>query len=87
MYKVELSRPAAKELETVFRADKKLYRRFVDALAAIAEEPEALGKPLHGGLKGLRSYRFGSYRILYQVLRARLIVVVVDLGHRREIYR
>ncbi len=45
------------------------------------------GKPLHGELKGLRSYRFGSYRILYEVRRGELLVIVIDLGHRREIYK
>ncbi|MEK7656689.1 MAG: type II toxin-antitoxin system RelE/ParE family toxin [Elusimicrobiota bacterium] len=37
--------------------------------------------------RGLRSYRLGSYRILYEVFHGKLPVIVVDLGHRREIYR
>lgn len=45
------------------------------------------GKPLHGALKGLWSYRFGSYRILYEVRHGELLVIVIDLGHRREIYK
>ena len=87
MYKVELSRQAEKELETVFRADKKIYRRFINALEAIAKNPLEEGKPLHGELRGLRSHRFGSYRVLYEVRRGELLVIVIDLGHRREIYR
>lgn len=87
MYKVELSRPAAKELERVFRSDRRLYERFVDAIGAIARKPTEEGKPLHGDLKGLWSYRFGSYRILYEVRKGELRVVVIDLGHRREIYK
>lgn len=87
MYKVKLSRQAEKDLEKVFRADKKLYQRFIDALDAIARNPAEEGKPLHGELKGLRSHRFGSYRILYEVRHGELLVIVVDLGHRREIYK
>ena len=45
------------------------------------------GNPLHGELKGLRSYRFGGYRILYEVRHGELLVIVIDLGHRREIYK
>lgn len=86
MYKSELSRQAEKDLERVFRSDKKLYQRFVAALRAIARDPVAEGKPLHGELKGLRSHRFGSYRILYEVRQGEILVLVIDLGHRREIY-
>jgi len=86
VYKVELSRQAGKDLEIVFRADKKLYQRFLNAFQAIAKNPLE-GRPLHGELKGLRSYHLGSYRILYEVFRGKLLVVVVDLGHRREIYK
>ena len=86
MFSVELSQQAEKDLAKVFRADRKLYQRFVAALQTIARDPLEAGKPLHGELKELRSHRFGSYRILYEILHGRLIVIVVDLGHRREIY-
>lgn len=87
MHSVELSRQAEKELEKVFRADRRLYERFLSAFTAIAADPLAEGKPLQGELKGLRSHRFGGYRVLYEIVQRRLVVVVVDLGHRREIYR
>ena len=51
MYRVELSRQAEKDLERVFRSDKRLYQRFVAALLAIARDPISEGKPLHGELK------------------------------------
>lgn len=85
-FKVELSRSAAKDLETVFRADRRLYQRLLRAFAQLGQQPLA-GKALHGELKGLRSYRLGSYRILYEVRHRELLVVVIDLGHRREVYR
>ncbi|MDE2143267.1 MAG: type II toxin-antitoxin system RelE/ParE family toxin [Elusimicrobia bacterium] len=87
MYRVELSRQAEKDLEKVFRSDQKLYLRFINVLEAISQKPMEEGKPLHGELKGLRSYRFGSYRILYEVRRGELLVIVIDLGHRRDIYK
>ena len=87
MYKVELSRQAEKDLEKVFRSDKKLYQRFINAFKDIAQNPMVEGKPLHGELKGLLSHRFGNYRILYEVRHGELLVIVIDLGHRREIYK
>ena len=86
MYKVELGRQAGKDLEKIFRSDKKLYQRFLNAFRVIAQNPTD-GKPLQGELKGLRSYRLGSYRILYEVRYGELLVVVIDLGHRRAIYK
>jgi len=86
VYRVKLSRQAEKDLEKVFRSDKKLYQRFINAFKEIAQNPMEAGKPLHGELKGLRSHRFGSYRILYEVRHGELLVIVIDLGHRREIY-
>lgn len=86
MHRIELSRSAEKELEKVYFSDKKLYQRFLNSFQAIAKNPAGEGKPLLGELKGLRSYRFGSYRVLYEVRRGELRVVVIDLGHRRLIY-
>ena len=85
MYRIDLTRPAEKALEGVFRSDRTLYERFLKAFGAIARDPSQ-GKPLHGKLRGLSSYRMGSYRILYEVNHDRLVVVVIDLGHRKEIY-
>lgn len=85
-YKVELSREAGKDLEKIFRSDRKLYQRFLNAFQTIAQAPFE-GKPLLGELKGLRSYRLGCYRIIYEVRQRELLIVAIDLGHRREIYK
>ncbi len=37
-------------------------------------------------LKGLRSWRTGDFRIVYRIVEARIEVLVVVLGHRREVY-
>jgi len=85
VYKVELTHQAERALEGVFRSDRSLYERFLRAFDAIAQDPSE-GKPLHGKLRGLFSYRLGSYRILYDIQHDRLVVVIIDLGHRKEIY-
>ena len=85
MFRVEVGRQAAKDLGKVYRSDRTLYQRFLNAFEAIAKDPTE-GKALHGDLRGLMSYRFGSYRILYEVRRKQLLVIIVDLGHRRDIY-
>lgn len=86
MCQIELTRQAEKQLEKVYDADRSLYIRFLESFEEIRRNPDA-GKPLRHQLKGLRSYRVGSYRILYRIHRDRLLIVIIDLGHRREIYQ
>ena len=45
------------------------------------------GKALQGALQGRFSYRVGSYRLIYSISRQRLIVYLIDVGHRRDVYR
>lgn len=51
------------------------------------ENPRVHGKALSGNLKGLWRYRIGDYRLLVDIQDDKLIIVAVDIGHRREIYR
>ncbi|NQT90237.1 MAG: type II toxin-antitoxin system RelE/ParE family toxin [Candidatus Omnitrophica bacterium] len=46
-----------------------------------------VGKALKAELKGLYSYRLGEYRIIYSILKTKLIVQVIKVMHRREAYR
>ena len=54
-------------------------------LERLAENPR-LGKPLQGELRPFRSYRVGDYRVVYEIRDDELVVLVVMLGHRREVY-
>ncbi|MBD3271213.1 MAG: type II toxin-antitoxin system mRNA interferase toxin, RelE/StbE family [Elusimicrobia bacterium] len=86
MFKIELSKPAAKTLKKIYKSDKNLYYNFMHAFKDIANDP-SLGKLLHGKLKGLSSYRIGSYRIIYETYYQKLLIIILDLGHRKDIYR
>ena len=46
-----------------------------------------MGKALKGEFQGLHSYRMGTHRIIYQVHAREILVVVLKIGHRREVYR
>jgi mRNA interferase RelE/StbE len=54
-------------------------------LERLAKTPE-LGNRLAAPLAGLWSYRVGDYRIVYQLRRRELVVLIVMIGHRRAIY-
>ena len=65
--------------------DPAVRRRMLAALRKLRADPER-GKPLQLVLKGLRSWRTGDYRIVYRVIESRIEILVVAVGHRRDVY-
>lgn len=49
-------------------------------------DPEKYGSPLRRGLYGYRKLRVGDYRIIYKLYSSELKVVILKIGHRREVY-
>ncbi|MGD9366077.1 MAG: type II toxin-antitoxin system RelE/ParE family toxin [Desulfobacteraceae bacterium] len=54
---------------------------------AQAEDPSTFGKALKGVLREFWRYRVGSYRVIYKIEDARLLVLVVRAAHRSDVYR
>ena len=82
-YKIFLKPSAAKELEALPKADRV---RVVERIRTLSENPRPMGcEKLSGG----ETYRLrqGVYRILYEIHDDHVLVVVVKIGHRREVYR
>lgn len=85
-YKLELTSQAEAVLAHLARRERELYKRIANVLDSLQENPWQ-GKMLKGKLKGRYSYRVGAYRIIYAVFRNQLLVVVIDIGHRRDVYK
>jgi mRNA interferase RelE/StbE len=83
-YEVRLRPAARRQLE---RLERAVQLRLIGAMAGLAEEPRPAGVKALQGLPGLLRLRVGSYRVLYQVHDDRLLVLVLTLGHRRDVYR
>ncbi len=66
---------------------KEIQRRISNAIDALAENPFPPGVKKLIAEQNVYRVRVGDYRILYQVEVARLVVLVLKVGHRREIYR
>jgi mRNA interferase RelE/StbE len=83
---IELSKKADKSLDRIGKADQ---RRIISALEQIAslDDPRQRGHGLVGHYAGYWRYRVGDYRIIAKIEDGRLVVVVIDIGHRREVYR
>ena len=71
------------------KMDKQTARRIRDELEEIAklEDPRSRGKALVGNLAGLWRYRVGDYWIICDIEDGRIVILVVDVAHRREVYR
>jgi mRNA interferase RelE/StbE len=83
MARVVLARRARREL---LGLDWRLTDAVTEALALLEREPEA-GHALRGRLRGLRSFRVGAYRIVYQLTDDGQTVRVAAIRHRAIAYR
>ena len=83
-YQIEIKRPARKALLALPQA----YRsRIAEAIESLATDPRRPGTRKLAGSEHLYRLRTGDYRVIYEIQDERLIVVVVKVGHRREVYR
>lgn len=83
-YKVEFKRSAQKQLG---RLPKNVQRPIADAIDKLADDPRPHGYIQMETDDILFRIRVGDYRIIYEIIDDRLIVLVIRIGHRREVYR
>lgn len=82
-HRILYTREAKRIIGTLDPSVRKLVRK---AVGSLTEEPER-GKPLSHELAGLRSLRTSDYRIIYRAKGSELVILVVTIGHRREVYK
>lgn len=85
MFRVEWSERAVRQLDRLDRQTARAVVRFMAERVQGAESPRSLGRPLRG--EGLWRYRVGDYRVLCRIRDDVMVVLVVEVGHRREVYR
>lgn len=83
-YEVRVARRAAKALAKLPRKEQQRVRAAIDLLG---DDPRPPGCVALAGEQSTYRVRVGAYRILYEVIDARLVIQVVRVGHRREVYR
>ncbi|MEK0371932.1 type II toxin-antitoxin system RelE family toxin [Corynebacterium mastitidis] len=84
-WSVELSRDAARVLRKLDPQTSRRIRRALKAIESL-DDPRARGKALTGRLAGLWRYRVGDYRLVCDLVDSRLVVVVIEVGHRSHVY-
>ena len=87
-WKVELSLQADRELSKLDPKHARRILKFVFERVASSDDPRSIGQALHGSCLGeFWKYRVGDYRLISKIEDDRLLVLVLRIGHRREIYR
>ena len=81
-YRVLYTQEAASRIG---KLDASVKERVRKAIARLSEHPE-LGKHLTGLLSDRWSYRVGDWRILYKIRKLELLILVLSVGHRRDVY-
>ena len=84
-YKVLIKPSAAKEIEAVDQ--KKDRRRLVAKISSLADDPRPRGCEKLAGEQERYRVRVGPYRVLYSIEDTERLVVVVRVGHRKDVYR
>ena len=86
-YKVEYTKSAVKQLKKMDKKIAALILSFIEEKLVDCENPRLYGKALQGYLNDKWRYRIGDCRILTKIEDGILIVTVVELGHRKDIYK
>ena len=82
MYKIIFDRKA---LNFFKKLDKPVCERIGKKIEALKENHE-LGIPLLGNLSGLWKLRIGDYRVIYKIFNNELVILIIKIGHRKNVY-
>ena len=86
-WRVEWENEAVRELKKLDTRARRAIVRFMRDMIATGEDPRRFGEPLRKDLKGLWKYRIGSYRVICSIEDEQIVVLVVRVGHGRNVYR
>lgn len=84
MYKVVYLDSIEEDLK---KLDKPVIKKIISRVETyLAQDPKGLGKPLKGDFQGYWRYRWGDYRVIYRIAEEEILVIVLRISHRKEVY-
>lgn len=87
-WSVELAESASRELDKLDPPHRNRILKFLQQRIAKLTNPRAIGQALHGSRLGeFWKYRVGNYRLISKIDDARSVILILRVGHRKEIYR
>lgn len=85
-YQVEFTKEASKKFKKLDNSIKNILLSWIMKNLQNCSNPRAFGKALKGNLSDKWRYRVGDYRILVKIEDNKIIITIVDVGHRKDIY-
>ena len=73
-----------KDYDKISPPIRKIIKEAIEKKLTV--NPAAFGKPLKYGLKGYRRLRVGDYRVIYRIVDEKVVVIIIDREHRKNIY-
>jgi mRNA interferase RelE/StbE len=86
-WRIEIDPRALKDIRKLSRPVAQDILGYISTRLLKDGNPRLLGKPLRGDLKGHWRYRFGDYRIIARIDDGVFLIMILEVAHRREVYR
>ena len=84
MYKVVYLNSVEEDLK---KLDKTTVRKILNRIETyLACDPKELGKPLKGEFQGYWRYRWGDYRVIYKISEREILILVLSISNRKDVY-
>lgn len=85
-YTVEYTKRAIKQLKKLDKQTSALILGWIEKNLVDCENPKQFGKGLTANRKGEWRYRIGDYRLIADIEEDKIIILILNIGHRRDIY-
>jgi len=86
-WRIEITRTAEKQIKKLDRAAQTSIVIFLRKRLEPSSDPRQWGKALQGEKRGLWRYRVGDYRLICDIQDERITILILELGHRKDVYR
>jgi mRNA interferase RelE/StbE len=83
MYDIELKSSVEKDLKKIAKSQ---IARILNKISEVLSKDPEKGKALKDNLEGLYSYRIGDYRVIYSIIEKDKTVLILRIGHRKDVY-
>lgn len=86
-WEIKYLKSVQKEVRKIPQIDQKKIRAYLETKIAQADNPKSFGKALKGAHSEFWRYRVGQYRVICEISEREVTVLVVRIGHRKDVYR
>jgi len=86
-WKIKYLKSIQKEIRKINKGEQKKIREYLEDRIANADDPRKFGKALKGTHSEFWRYRVGQYRIICEIDDSEIVILVIRIGHRKDVYR